>query len=106
MDLTHGCVLLIRHQKDLILHTQIYGLLQLAEIPVDIEEEATKVHNSVHVQNYGTYILYVENANILYYDVLLCTDDILQKQIDQPFLLLATLASEVCNSLWIYNYNM
>ena len=51
MDLTHGCVLLIHHQKDLILHTQIYGLLQLAEIPVDIEEAATKVHNFVHVQN-------------------------------------------------------
>jgi hypothetical protein len=49
MDLTHGCVLLIHHQKDLILHTQIYGLLQLAEIPVDIE--VTKVHNFVHVQN-------------------------------------------------------
>ena len=51
MDLTHRCVLLIHHQKDLILHTQIYGLLQLAEIPEDMDEAVTKVHNFVHVQN-------------------------------------------------------
>jgi hypothetical protein len=38
MDLTHECVLLIHRQKDLILHTQICGLLQIAEVPTDIRE--------------------------------------------------------------------
>jgi hypothetical protein len=37
VDLTHGCVLLTHHQKYLILHTQIYGLLQI-EIPISIRE--------------------------------------------------------------------
>lgn len=42
IDLTHECVLLIHHQKDLILRTQIYGLLQIAEIPVDMNKAASK----------------------------------------------------------------
>jgi hypothetical protein len=50
MNLTHGCVLLIHHQKDLFWHTQIYGLLQIAEIPVDINTAAaSKIHKFVHV---------------------------------------------------------
>jgi len=48
IDLTHECVLLIHHQKDLILRTQIYGLLQIAEIPVDMNKAASKFHKFVH----------------------------------------------------------
>jgi hypothetical protein len=47
IDLTHECVLLIHHQKDLTLRTQIYGLLQIAEIPVDMNKAASKFHKLV-----------------------------------------------------------
>jgi hypothetical protein len=44
--LTHECVLLIHHPKYLILHTQIYGLLQIVEIPAERGETALGMFSS------------------------------------------------------------